>query len=255
MANTLALGASAARLEGSSPSLPTRMAATALNHIAIIPDGNRRWAKERGLPPAAGHFEGAKNTERILRSVLDLGIPSLTIWGCSVSNLTGRSPEEVSVLMEIFESYFHKLAGSKELGDNDVRVRVLGRWREFFTPGAAAATEELTSKTESGGKRNLTFLMAYDGKDEILQAINKISAAHDTATADSLKHYLWTDGLPSVDLVIRTGGEPHWSSGFMMWDVADAQLYFTETFWPAFSPEELKRAVEAYGATERRLGK
>jgi undecaprenyl diphosphate synthase len=225
------------------------------NHVAIIPDGNRRWARKRHLPSVAGHSEGAKNMERILRAALNLKIPYITFWGCSVSNLTERSRGEVNFLMKVFETYFRKLAGSKELGENRVRVRVLGRWEELLSTGAKEAARELVANTKNYDRYNLTLLMAYDGRDEMVRAVKELCEMGKTPTAKGLKKRLWTRDLPPVDLVIRTGGEPHWSAGFMMWDVADAQLYFTETLWPAFSGAEFRKAILEYASRERRLGK
>ncbi len=196
MANTQGLGPCAARLEGSSPSPPTKMQKTTPNHVAVIPDGNRRWAKERYLPAAMGHSEGAKNTEQILRAALDLKIPYLTIWGCSVANLTERSRGEVDFLMEIFETYFDKLAGSKELKEDSVKVRILGRWEKFLSAGARRAARRLVTETENHDRFNLTFLMAYDGRDEMLGAMDELRKRGVKPDANSLKKYLWTCDLP-----------------------------------------------------------
>ena len=229
-------------------------------HVVIIPDGNRRWAKKRGLPSFIGHREGAKNTEKLLKAVLDLGIENLTLWGSSVDNVTKRSSAEIKFLMKIFEIYSKNLAKRKEIRENEIKVDVLGRWKEFFPPATKKAMQSLIDKTKKYKKRRLTFLMAYSGLDEMTQAINKISvlkAKNKKLKIDGnlIKKNLWTKDLPPVDLVIRTGGEPHWSSGMMMWDIADSQFYFTETLYPAFSVAEFKKALENYGSTERRMGK
>ncbi len=229
-------------------------------HTVIIPDGNRRWAKKRGFPPFMGHREGAKNTERLLKAALDLGLENFTLWGSSVDNVTKRSPSEVKVLMKIFEIYFKKLAKRKEIHDNEISVDVLGRWEEFFPEATKKAIKAAIDKTKKYKKRRLTFLMAYSGLDEMTQAISKISLlkAKDKKikiSGELIKKNLWTKDLPPVDLVIRTGGEPHWSSGMMMWDIANSQFYFTETLYPELSVAEFKKALENYGKTERRMGK
>ncbi len=229
-------------------------------HVVIIPDGNRRWAKKRGLPSFIGHREGAKTTEKLLAAALDLGIENLTFWGCSVDNVTKRSPSEVKFLMKIFEMYFKKLAKRKELHRDKIKVDILGKWREFFPEATKKAMQLAIDETKKYKKRQLTFLMAYSGLDEMTAAINKIAELKVKSPKlkvdeNLIKNNLWTKNLPPVDLVIRTGGEPHWSSGLLMWDVANSQLYFTETLYPAFSVAEFKKALENYEGTERRMGK
>ncbi|MDO8664166.1 MAG: polyprenyl diphosphate synthase [Candidatus Liptonbacteria bacterium] len=229
-------------------------------HIVLIPDGNRRWAKKRGLPSFIGHREGAKTTEKLLKEALGLGIENLTFWGCSVDNVTKRSPQEVKFLMKIFEIYFRKLAKRKELHKDEIKVDILGRWREFFPEATKKAMRLAIDETKKYKKRRLTFLMAYSGLDEMTVAINKIAELKVKSPKlkvdeNLIKNNLWTKNLPPVDLVIRTGGEPHWSSGLLMWDVANSQLYFTETLFPDFSVAEFKKALENYGGTERRMGK
>lgn len=228
-------------------------------HIAIIPDGNRRWAKERGLPAYEGHRKGAHAMEKTLKSAFDLGVQSVTLWGTSVSNITKRTGEEVKFLFDIFAEYFAKLAKNAELKGNGVRVRILGRWEELFPDATKKPMREAMERTQEHTKRNLTFLMAYDGREEMLAAVKNIAdekrgGSEREITGKILKESLWTRDLPPVDLVIRTGGEPHWSAGFMMWDIAEARLYFTETLWPDFSEEELKRVVAHFARTARRFG-
>ncbi len=229
-------------------------------HLVIIPDGNRRWAKKKGLPSFFGHREGAKNTEKLLKVVLNLGIENITFWGSSVDNVTKRSSIEIKFLMKVFEIYFKKLVKIKEIHQNEIKVDILGKWNEFFPGATKVAMKFAIDRTKKYKKRRLTFLMAYSGLDEMTQAINKISclkARNKELKIDGnlIKNNLWTKNLPPVDLVIRTGGEPHWSSGMMMWDIANSQFYFTETLYPEFSVAEFKKALENYGSTERRMGK
>ena len=225
-------------------------------HVALIPDGNRRWAKARGRLPHQGHIEGAKISGKIFTAALDSGVTHLTFWGSSVANLTKRSKTEVAFLYKVFEQYFTNLLERSELEEHQVRVRALGRWREFFPDGPRAAVERVITKTAKHDGACLTFLLGYSGTDEMRDAIRKLreEAGEGTPSDEEVKAALWTRDLPPVDLVIRTGGEPHWSQGFMMWDVAEAQLHFTETLWPAFRPEELKSILERYTKTERRRG-
>jgi undecaprenyl diphosphate synthase len=229
-------------------------------HIAIIPDGNRRWAKERNLPGFVGHKTGADTMEKIINAALHMDIGYLTIWGASVANITERTKEEVDFLFSVFENSFKRLLGSNELKDAEVRVRIIGEWRDYFPENLIKTCDNLIQGTEGNGGPSLTFMLAYSGTGDMLSAVKKLTerkaAEPDLEiTPASLKANLAAADLPPVDLVVRTGGEPHWSDGFMMWDTANSQLYFTETFWPAFSEEELKSAVDRFNRTERRMGK
>jgi len=229
-------------------------------HIVLIPDGNRRWARKRGLPPFFGHRQGAKTTEKILKAALDLKIPYFTFWGTSLDNITKRSPQEVNFLFDIFERWFKKLAKSKDIHKNFVKINVFGRWNKLFPERVKKPIRQAIEKTKNYRNHQLTFLMAYSGIDEMTNAIQRIAkltlrrGSGQGIDEDLIKKNLWTKDLPAVDLVIRTGGEPHWSMGMMMWDVANAQLYFTETLLPDFSVEEFKKAIDRYSKTERRMG-
>lgn len=233
-------------------------------HIAIIPDGNRRWAKKNSLSVFGGHSRGAKSVEVTIKSSLDLKIPYLTFWGCSMSNILNRPKLEVNSLMEIFGQNFKKIIKNKDIHREGVRINVVGRWKKLFPQKTKESIQKAIDLTQNYKNYYLTFLMAYSGVDEMITAINKIAELKIKSASERtkleidkklIKDNLWTSNLPSVDLVIRTGGEPHWSDGFMMWDVADAQLHFTETLWPDFSSEEFKEIINQYSKTERRLGK
>lgn len=229
-------------------------------HVVIIPDGNRRWAKEKSRPFYFGHREGAKRVEEVIKSAFDLKIHCLTVWGCSVNNLKDRGEIEVSFLFRLFEKMFSKLIHSKTVFREKVKVDVLGKWREVFPRNLKKITEKVVEKTKNHDGSHLTFLMAYSGTDEMMKTVESISnlKAENPKLAVNeklIKENLWTRELPPVDLVIRTGGEPHWSAGLMMWDIAEAQFYFTRVLWPDFSAEEFKKALNYYSKTERRFGK
>lgn len=229
-----------------------------IQHIALIPDGNRRWAKKRGMPSFFGHRAGAKAVEKILQKSLELQIPYFTLWAASMDNITKRSPEEVSFLFSLFGEYFTSLITRPEITENEIQVKVLGRWREVLPQNAKDAIEAVVEKTKNYSKHNLTVLLGYSGVDEMTEAVKNIANNKEQIEkidSQTIKDYLWTRDLPPVDLVIRTGGEPHWSSGFMMWDTANSQFYFTETLLPDFSPEEFVSAIEKISAVERRMGK
>lgn len=225
-----------------------------LTHLAIIPDGNRRWAKQRKMPEFFGHREGAKTGEKILNAALDEGIAHLTFWGLSLDNIQKRSLAESKILFAIFEEQFEKLLTDKVVFEKEIRVNFIGRWRETFPDSLRAVMERAIEKTKRHAKHNLTFLMAYNGFDEMLEAIHHLKTVA-VVDREAVKRHLWTKGLPPIDLVVRTGGEPHWSNGFMMWDTGDAHLYFTETLWPDFSAEELKKALNQFSKSDRRFGK
>ncbi|MFH1183061.1 MAG: polyprenyl diphosphate synthase [Candidatus Moraniibacteriota bacterium] len=227
-------------------------------HLVIIPDGNRRWAKKKKLAPWAGHEEGAKNFKVILKTARKLGIKHVTFWGSSLDNLTKRPLLEKKVLLEIYFKYFQEMLASREITENKIRVRVLGRWREQFPAPLVRIIDNCLEKTKKYNRFNLTLLLAYNGDDEMLFAIKNILRKYANSgkfNARMLKDNLMSRELPPVDLMLRTGGEPHLSNGLLMWDTRNAQLYFTKTFWPDFSPAEFRKAIRQFGKTERRLGK
>lgn len=227
-------------------------------HVALIPDGNRRWARERGLPPWKGHLEGAKNFERILKKALELNIDCLTFWGCSIDNLTKREKREVNFLLKIFGNYFKRLLKEKIVDKERVKINFFGRWQKYFPQEIKETIKKLIKKTKNYEKRLFNLLMAYDGKDEMKECIKKIvKKGIKKIDEKTILENLWTGKLPPVDLVIRTGieNDPHNSAGFMMWQTAYAQYYFTKTYFPAFSPEEFEGAIKDFLKRERRFGK
>jgi undecaprenyl diphosphate synthase len=227
-------------------------------HIAIIPDGNRRWAKKRGLKPWEGHEKAAQNLEHILRAAFELGIKYFTFWGSSVDNLKKRPLAEKRALLDIYKRYFRKLIESKDIHEKKACINVIGKWEEQFPEGLKKIIRECAEKTKHYKKYYLNFLLAYNGDDEMVEAMRKIAKKCKNSakiTAKAIKDNLMTKNLPPVDLLIRTGGEPHLSAGFMMWDIANAQLYFTDKMNPDFGPEDLKEAVRDYERRGRRFGK
>ncbi len=231
-----------------------------LNHIAIIPDGNRRWARKKGMARFLGHKSGAEITENILKTAFDLGVSYVTLWGASVNNITKRPKIEVNYLLNVFEKYFLKLAESPEVHKRKIKVNAFGRWEELFPIRVKKAIQKAIDATKKYKGKELTILLAYSGIDEMIMAIEKIAKLKTKnlklkTTYKLVKENLWTKDLPPVDLVIRTGGDPHWSSGFMMWHTTDSQFYFTQTLWPDFNEKELKKAITEYAKRERRLGR
>jgi undecaprenyl diphosphate synthase len=228
------------------------------NHVAIIPDGNRRWAKERGLKSWEGHEAGAKMIEKLLETANKKGINCLSIWGSSIDNLTKRPLAEKKALLDIYSRYFRKIIDGKEVHDNEVKVNVLGRWEEQFPDSLKKLIYEAIEKTRHYKKKMLNILLAYSGTDDMLQAVEKLNSQCKDGmriTAEMLKANLMTSALPTVDYLIRTGGDPHNSNGFMMWDLAYAQLYFSKRLFPDFDEKEFEEALEEYARRGRRFGK
>ena len=227
-------------------------------HVALIPDGNRRWARRKGFLPWAGHRSGVKTLDKILEKTLDFKIQYFTFWGASFDNLTKRPKREIDFLYKVFHKQFKDALKDERVYQNEVRVNIFGRWEETFPPKTQKVMKELIQKTRNFNKHVLTFLLAYNGTDEMIDCIRKISRKGiKKITEDTIKQNLWTKDLPPVDLVIRTGCEddPHMSAGFMMWDTAYSQLYFTKTLFPAFKPKEFEKIIKDYSKRNRRLGK
>ncbi len=233
------------------------------NHVAIIPDGNRRWAKARGLEPWIGHEVGAKKTIKIIEEARRLGIKYFTLWIASFDNLTKRPNVEINFLCRVFVDYFKRLAKHPEIHSNKVKVRAYGALEKLFPEYVVRAVRIAEGKTANYGNYQLSFLMGYDGRIEMVEAVSKIVKEALQAnpypapvTQELIQSHLSTYDLPPVDLVIRTGIQdaPHWSGGFLMWQIAYAQLYFTNTYYPDFSPQEFRKAIEDYSKRERRFG-
>lgn len=227
------------------------------NHVAIIPDGNRRWAKKRNLATFLGHEKGSDTSEKIIEKALEMKIPYLTIWGSSLDNILKRSKSEVNYLFKIFEKEFNKLADNEKVHKNKVKVEVIGKWREYFPESTKKAIENAIKKTKNYDKYLVTFLMAYNGTDEMIDCIKKIKEKRGDVNEKTIIENLWTKDLPPVDLLIRTGCEndPHLSAGFMMWHTAYSQLYFTNKYFPDFKEKQFEEAIKDYSERERRGGK
>jgi undecaprenyl diphosphate synthase len=227
------------------------------HHIALIPDGNRRWAKSRGLVPWEGHKVGGERFRDVISATFETDIPYVTFWAASQDNLTKRSPVEVEFLLGVLRSELQREAEKKWLTKEKINFRVFGKWREIIKDKEIhALIDQLEKESEEFHDRHLTVLLAYDGRTEMLEVLSKLQKeTSDQVDAETLQKALWTGHLPPVDFVVRTGGDPHWSAGFMMWHTANSQLYFTETLWPDFGKEELTKALAEYARRERRFGK
>ena len=220
-------------------------------HIAIIPDGNRRWARKHGLLPWKGHIEGAKRVEEVIKRAAEIGILYITVWGSSYDNLVKRTKTEVSALNKVYAEMAKRIISDGFAEKNEIRIRILGEWEEILNKDTVKALRDLEKATKNNKKMNATALIGYNGDREMLSAINSLAGK---TTEESLKNALWTKDLPPVDMVIRTGGNPHLSAGFMMWDVRYSLLYFTDKLWPEFRAKDLDTAISYYSNQERRRG-
>ena len=228
-------------------------------HIAIIPDGNRRWARKHKLDAWLGHREGIESLEELMNIVMELGIPHLSFWGSSEDNLKKRPVEEVKFLLEIFKKKFLELSEDEKIHKNKMKINIFGKWREQFPEDVKESMEKAVKATKDYDNFFLNFFIAYSGTGEMINAVkNIIEKAKDDPnfeiSKELLKSQLLTRDLPLVDLMVRTGGEPHLSDGFMMWETADAQLYFSNKLWPDFTAADFREAIEDYGNRERRYG-
>lgn len=225
------------------------------NHVAIILDGNGRWAKSKGMPRGYGHIKGCENLEHICEAALELGIKYLTVYAFSTENWK-RSREEVEGLMKLFRSYLKKLI--KISKEKNVRVKVIGDPRAFDEDiqKSIVTLEEYSSQFSE-----LHFQMAlnYGSRDEITRAVNKMledqrnGILTEPVTEETISSYLDTAGLPDPDLLIRTSGEQRLSN-YLMWQLAYTEFYFTEVPWPDFNKEELVKAIEKFNKRDRRYG-
>jgi undecaprenyl diphosphate synthase len=222
-------------------------------HVAIIMDGNGRWAISRGLPRLAGHKAGTENLRRVIRATVEFGIQYLTIYAFSTENW-GRPAEEVQGLMGILQDVIdHEL---NELHQEGVQLRHIGRL-EHLDPKVQAKVTKAIELTKNNNKLILNIAWNYGGRDEIVCAIQKIikdGIAPEDITDELVSRYMFTAGVPDPDLVIRTSGELR-VSNFLIWQVAYSEWYVTPTYWPDFDREEYRRALETYANRDRRYGK
>lgn len=227
-------------------------------HVVIIPDGNRRFAAKRGWEPWKGHEAGAENTEHLIREARRMGIRELSFWGSSLENLKKRPVVESQALLTIYEQYFKRLLANEDIHKDRVKIRFIGHWEEQFPASLKRVLHDCLFATKDYDQHFLNFFLAYSGDDEMRLAIGKIAATlrpGEVVTNDLIKTNLMTADMPPVDLLIRTGGEPHLSSGFMMWDIANAQLYFSGKYYPDFNEADFREAIAEYVARERRFGR
>lgn len=224
-------------------------------HVAVIPDGNRRWARKRNIDPWEGHRAGAQVTERLIQTVREIGIRELSFWGSSLDNLAKRPMEEKMALLQIYTDNFTRLIQSSEIHEDQVKIRCIGHWEEQFPDALKELLRRGIEATQKYDRYCLNFFLAYNGDEDMLNAVKTLSRSGDEVTEKTLKAHLMTAALPPVDLLIRTGGDPHLSTGFMMWETKDAALSFPDCYYPDFSPQAFTQIIEEYIGRERRFGR
>lgn len=227
------------------------------NHVAIILDGNGRWAKKRMLPRNMGHTAGARTVEKILEDAHDIGIKYVTVYAFSTENWN-RPGDEVSALMKLLRNYLEDCI--KRANKNDMRVRVIGERRRLDSD-ILSRIDELENASKNNTGINFTIALNYGSRDEITRAVKRIaedcrkgSLKTSEITEELISSYLDTGDLPDPDLLIRTSGEERLSN-YLLWQLAYTEFYFTDVLWPDFTKEDLIKAVVQYNGRERRFGK
>ncbi|MBQ2982311.1 MAG: isoprenyl transferase [Lachnospiraceae bacterium] len=227
------------------------------NHVAIILDGNGRWAKKRLMPRNYGHMQGAKTVEKICEDAWNMGIHYLTVYAFSTENWK-RPEDEVNALMKLLKNYLKDCI--ERSNSNDMRVRVIGD-KTGLTDEIREKIAELEEMTKNNTGLNFTIAINYGSRDEMVRAMKKMAVdikngnvSEDEISEEAFGNYLDTVGIPDPDLLIRTSGEQRLSN-YLLWQLAYTEFYFTDVLWPDFSKKDLEDAVFAYNKRDRRFGK
>ena len=225
-------------------------------HVAVILDGNGRWAKKRGIPRAMGHKAGCETLEKMVRVASDVGLRYFTVYGFSTENWK-RSREEVGALMQLFRYYMVRLL--KIASANNVRVKMIGE-KSRLAPDIIQGIDDLVEGTRDNTGMTFVIAINYGGRDEIVRAAKKAARdcmegklAAEELTEEVFSTYLDTDQIPDPDLLIRTSGEMRLSN-YLLWQLAYSEIYVTDCLWPDFNREELLEAIRQYNRRERRFG-
>ena len=225
-------------------------------HVAVILDGNGRWAKSKGMPRNYGHAQGSKNVEKICEEAWRMGIKYLTVYAFSTENWS-RPKDEVDALMKLLRNYLKTCL--KTAAKNDMKVRVIGD-KTRLDDDIRSRIAELEEATKNNGGLNFQIALNYGSRDEIVRAVQRIAAdvrvgkmEPEDITSEVISSYLDTHDIPDPDLLIRTSGEERLSN-FLLWQLAYSEFYFTDVLWPDFTKEDLVKAIEQYNARDRRYG-
>ncbi len=222
-------------------------------HVAIIMDGNGRWAKQRGLPRSEGHRQGTENLRRTIRGAVEFGIQVMTIYAFSTENWS-RPRREVMLLMRILEMVIDREL--KELNEEGVQIRHIGEL-DGIEPRLAQKVKDACEFTKNNQRLILNVAFNYGGRDEIVHAVQEIvrdGIPADNISEETISNYIYTSDLPDPDLIIRTSGEFRLSN-FLIWQGAYSEIYTTPTYWPDFNKVEFHKALVEYGNRRRRFGK
>jgi len=229
-------------------------------HVGIIPDGNRRWAREMGLPTLEGHYYGYEKLKDVLKWLWELKIPYVTVFAMSTENCLYRSKVEVENLFNIVKKGLTELLNSKEIHENRVKITVIGKL-EYVPEDIRVLVKKLEEITANYGDYHLTVALCYGGRQEILDAVRAIGREihegllkPEEISEEVFSKYLYTKNTPDVDLIIRTSGEER-ISNFLLWQSAYSELYFCDVYWPEFRKIDLWRAIRSYQRRERRFGR
>ena len=236
----MAVAQSLPRIESGTGALP--------RHVAIIMDGNGRWAKKRHLPRALGHKKGVETVRNIVRAAGDFGLEALSLYAFSSENWK-RPEDEISDLMGLLRAFIK--SDIDEFTANDVRLKIIGNYKAF-APDIVEMIEDALARTAHNSRTTLAVALNYGSQDELVRAANA-AATNGVITAETIEANLDTANMPPLDLLIRTSGEQRLSN-FMLWQAAYSEFWFTETLWPDFTKEEFGRALDEFAARERRFG-
>jgi len=225
-------------------------------HIAIIMDGNRRWAKEKGIDPKLGHKEGAKTIEKIVRYANKIGIKYITVYAFSTENWK-RTVDEVGALMLLLQTYLDDF--SKKADTENIKIKVLGDI-SALSDGMQKSINNAMERTKNNTGTTFAIAFNYGGRDEITKAVKQIAAdvqngkiAPEEITESTIENHLYTTGMPDPDLLIRTSNELR-TSNFLPWQLVYSEFYFIPKYWPDFTEEDLDEAIEEYKKRHRKFG-
>jgi len=225
-------------------------------HVAIIMDGNRRWARKKGLPVIVGHERGVKSIEKVIKAAKDAGVKILTLYTFSTENWK-RSKEEVDALMTLLEKYLNH--EYKKLIENDIKLMTIGRL-DRFKPSLRKGIEKVKNLTKANSALTLNLALDYGAREEITNASLRIAEDLKSGrikaadiSEELFPKYLYTGEIPDPDLLIRTGGEFRLSN-FLLWQISYSEVYVTKKFWPDFGKKDFEQAIDTYKRRDRRLG-